>query len=388
MRVGAALGQALREFGLAGRGLLLAVSGGVDSVVLLHGLHGLAAEWGLRLAVGHVHHGLRGPEADLDRDFVAGLAAERGLPFLEARVDPSAARRGGSSRERPTLQEAARALRYRALETLRERAGAEVVCTAHHRDDQAETVLLRLLRGTGPDGLAGIPPRSADGRVVRPLLRVGRAEILAFARREGLAFREDASNASSRYARNRVRRELLPLLLREFNPQLSRALADLAEAQRRDAEWIAGVVAQEAGRRIAPCGCCPDGLELMDLADLPEALARRVAREALRRAGGGREVSRRHLERVLGFLARGRRGTRIELPPRLVLERRESAFHLGRSRMTGAPGVLRWHERRRICRSTAALRPEAPPGIGSPSKRAVPAREDGPGSHDPSEGHA
>lgn len=388
MRVDAALRHAVRELGLSGRALLLAVSGGVDSVVMLHGLHRLAPALRLRLAVGHVHHGLRGAEADRDRDFVARLAAERGLPFFEARVDPPAARRGRPSRERPTIQEAARRLRYEVLESLRVRAGADAVCTAHHRDDQAETVLLRLLRGTGPDGLGGIPERSRGGRVVRPLLRVSRADILALARREGLTFREDASNASPRYTRNRVRRELLPLLQREFNPQLLRALSDLAEAQRRDAEWIAGVVAREAGRRIAPCGCCPDGLVLASLAGLPDALARRVAREALRRAGGGREVSRRHLERMLGFLARSRPGARLELPPRLVLERRARAFHLGRSCMTGAPLVLSCEERRRIRRSAAALRPSGPPAIGSPSKRAVPAREDGPGSPDPSEGHA
>lgn len=363
------------------------MSGGVDSVVMLHGLHRLAEELGLRLAVGHVHHGLRGAEADRDRDFVAGLAAELGVAFLEARVDPRAAREGGSSRERPTVQEAARALRYAAFESLRVRAGAEVVCTAHHRDDQAETVLLRLLRGTGPDGLGGIPERSPDGRVVRPLLGVGREQILEWAGRQGLAYREDTSNSCPAYTRNRIRRDLLPLL-REFNPQVLRVLSDLAEAQRRDAEWIAGEVARVAGDRLAPCRCCPGGLEMRGLGDLPEALARRVAREALRRAGGGREVSRRHLERVLGFLAGARPGARLELPPRLRLERRGTVFHLGRSCMTGAARVLSCGERTKIRRSAADLHPSGSSVIGSPRKRGALVREGRPGSPDPSEGHA
>jgi tRNA(Ile)-lysidine synthase len=204
------------------------------------------------------------------------------------------------------------------------RAGAERVATAHTADDQAETVLLRLLRGSGPDGLAGIPEES--DRVVRPLLRVTRAAIEAHARRTGLEWREDASNASPAYARNRVRVRLRELA-DEFNPRLLRAIADLAEALGQDRKWIEQLVEAEAAMRFesSESGLAIDG---RGFEALPEPLARRLARRALRQAGGARDVSRVHLERMLGFLREGRPGTRIELPGGLVLTREGGRFHL------------------------------------------------------------
>src|SRR3990172_5305831 len=151
-------------------------------------------------------------------------AAPLGVPARAVRVDPRAARAAGPSRDRPTLQEAARELRYAALQRMAEEAGAGCIATAHTADDQAETVLLRLLRGTGPDGLAGIPERSRDGRIVRPLLRVWRAELAAFASAQGLVWREDASNAKPDYTRNRLRLHWLPGLASQFNPPLLTAL--------------------------------------------------------------------------------------------------------------------------------------------------------------------
>jgi tRNA(Ile)-lysidine synthase len=211
-------------------------------------------------------------------------------------------------------------------------AGADWIATGHNADDQAETVLLRLLRGTGPDGLGGIPERSPDGRILRPLLGVPRAEIEAFARARDLAWREDASNASDAYARNRLRRHWLPELAAAFNPQLLRKLAGLAEAQRRDAEWIESWVQGEAGRRFEEA----DGRVRIDAkgwGELPEALSRRLARRALRRAGRGRDVTRAHLVRMDAFLREGRPGTAIELPGGLELARGREGFVLGPSRV-------------------------------------------------------
>ena len=174
------------------------------------------------------------------------LGARFGAPVLVDRLEPGALRGSGPSRTRLTLQEAARCARYRALAAQAERAGAERIATAHNRDDQAETVLLRLLRGAGPEALGGIPERSPDGRIVRPLLGVGRSRILEHARAAGLSWREDASNESRSYARNRLRHDWLPGLEQAFNPRLLRAVADLAEAVRRDGEWIAASVEAEA----------------------------------------------------------------------------------------------------------------------------------------------
>ncbi len=320
--VARSVAEAVERLGLRGRTLVVACSGGIDSTVLADALH----QAGLDLRLGHVNHGLRGAEADADAEFVRAFAEARGLPVEVARVAPQALREGRSSRERPTLQEAARRARYDALACM----GDGPIATAHTLDDQAETVLLRLLRGAGPDGLAGIP--EVSGRVVRPLLRVPRAEIEAYARRRGLRWREDSSNRSPAYARNRLR-GWLRRLEADFNPRLLRAIGDLAEAQQRDREWIADLVAREAAARFEER---PEGLviEAKDWNGLPVSLQRRLAREALRRVGAARDVSRAHLGRVTAFLAEGRPGTRIELPGGLELVRERGSCLL-RAKLRG-----------------------------------------------------
>jgi tRNA(Ile)-lysidine synthase len=332
-----ALSETIREQGLAGRKVHVACSGGVDSTVLLHALDRLAPRHGLALSLGHVHHGLRGAEADADLAAVERLADKHGVPFAATRLAPgSLAAPGAPSRMRPTVQEAARTARYHALREQAERLGAERIATAHHRDDQAETVLLRLFRGAGADALGGIPERSADGWIVRPLLGVGRSEIVAYARAMGLAWREDGSNASRSYARNRLRHDWMPGLEAAFNPRLSRALADLAEAARRDAEWIARAVEEEC-RRWTRREDESTWIAAEPWPALPEALARRMVRTLLREQGGGRDVTRRHLLRALTFLRSARPGTGIELPGNLRLVRTSEGFRLG-PEMGSPPG--------------------------------------------------
>ena len=310
------------------KGQACSPAGGIDSTALLHGLQGLSQAHDLNLLIGHVNHGLRGDESEADETAVRSLGAALGRPVRVARVDPGALREGLSSRERPTLQESARTLRYRALAELAEQTGASRIATAHTADDQAETVLLRLMRGTSPDGLGGIPERSPDGRIVRPLLRVSRNQIERFARARRLHWREDSSNRRVNYARNRLRRHWLPGLAGDFNPRLLRAIGGLAEAQREDSQWIATLVEREAASRFAMDGRWLQ-IEAKDWSELPEALARRLARWALVRCGEGRAVSRVHLERMLSFLRSGRPGTRIELPGRLCLERDARGFRIG-----------------------------------------------------------
>jgi len=204
--------------------------------------------------------------------------------------------------------------------------------------------VLRLLRGAGSDGLGGIPERSEDGRVARPLLRVPRADLERYARVLGLEWREDRSNRSPAYARNRLRGEWLPGLAQAFNPQLLRRICDLAEAQRRDAEWLGGLVDEEASKRFRTEA---DGLRIdaTGFSKLPEALARRLARAALRRCGAGRDVSRAHLERMTAFLREPRAGRMLEFPRSLRLVKRHGRVcHLGISRSEpfvelGPPGT-------------------------------------------------
>ena len=287
-------------------------------------------EKGVEGVVAHVNHGLRGSDSEADQAHTQRAAEQAGFECLIRRVDPEAERQGTSSRQKPTLEEAARNLRRQALIEMADQAECDWIATAHHAGDQAETVLLRLLRGTGPDGLAAMAPRSLDGRWLKPLLRVFPDAIGAWAADAGIAWREDASNRERQFARNRLRLDWIPQLSATFNPQLLRALSDLAEAQGQDLEWIEALVAEAAKERIefAESGIrfALDGWE-----SLPAALARRLVRNALRHVGLGRDISRVHLERVLAFLRRGRnapRNKRLELPGGFLVQRRDEDFEL------------------------------------------------------------
>jgi tRNA(Ile)-lysidine synthase len=329
--------RAVDALGLSGRSVLVAVSGGLDSNALAHALLEITREKCLKVSIGHVNHGLRGDESEADEQAVFELADHLGVPAFSRRVDPAQLRVGRSSRERPTLQEAARALRYPALREMAAEGGCQHIATAHNANDQAETVLLRLFRGSGPDGLGGIPERSSDGVVVRPLLRVGRTEIEAYAVQRGFSWREDRSNGSVAYARNRLRLRWLPGLAADFNEQLLMAVGNLAEAQRRDSEWIGALVEREAAMRFTPKGCWLR-TRAEDWDELPDALARRLARWGLRRCGGERDVTRTHLERMLAFLRTARSGAQLELPGGTRLERDREGFRLGPIEPAGRGG--------------------------------------------------
>lgn len=223
---------ALERHAMVKRGelLLVAVSGGADSVALLHALWHLRKQLGLRLAVTHLNHGIRGMAADADAAFVRRLARRLKLPLVEERADvPQQARVDGIS-----LEMAARAARYAFFQRTATKLGAAAMAVAHNADDQVETILLRIARGTGPDGLAGMNPVSQrDGlKIVRPLLGVTRADIVDYLKHSRLRWREDASNRDLHHLRNRVRHEILPLLERRLNPQIRTALLRLADVMR------------------------------------------------------------------------------------------------------------------------------------------------------------
>ena len=224
-----------------GESVAVGVSGGADSVALLHLLHRL----GYAVTAAHLHHGLR-PEADEDERFVRETAGRLGVPFLSKRADvPRRAREEGISVEM--------AARRERLAFFRE-IGAQTVALAHQADDQVETFLLRLLRGAGPEGLGGMRyERRFDGlRIVRPLLDVPRATLRAWLESEGLPWREDASNADERILRNRVRHTLLPLLERDFNPAVRRVILRTMRILREENEWLDRLLETLPEREDAP----------------------------------------------------------------------------------------------------------------------------------------
>lgn len=324
---------ALERLGLSQRRLLVGTSGGLDSTVLLHSLVVVAPEMQLEVMVGHVNHGLRGEESDCDQAAVESLAKLLGVACRVAHVDVGHEREGHTSRTRPTPQEAARNVRMEALTAMAREAGVHHIATAHHLDDQAETVLLRLIRGASVDGLRGITPSDAQGFFVRPLLKVSRTELAQYALDNRLTWREDSSNASDRYTRNWLRHQVIPVLEKHINPRLNRALGRVAEAHERDARWIAGLV-DEAFKAKVSVG--PDGgfdIEKRGWADVPEALALRLIARLLSETGSGRDLNAAHLERALAFLCEGpgaHGGREIELPGGVRLRREKTVFHIYR----------------------------------------------------------
>ncbi len=294
-----------------GAPVAVALSGGSDSVALFHLLRDLQAQGDVRLAGAiHVNHQLRGDASEADEHFCRELAATCGIPLEVTRIDVAAAHRaaGGS------LEALARRLRYVALARGAAALAAVRVAVGHTRDDQAETVLLKLLRGAGATGLGGIYPRR--DAVVRPLLEIGREELRAWLKAGGNAWREDATNLEPAMTRNRIRHDLLPYIEREFSPHVREQLARTAETLREDAALLDDLAAQVVEGLEGGSGGAR--LDRNRLDGLPTALARRVVRDALRAVSGGRWVGLAEIEAVLD-IARGDRisadlpGVRVEL---------------------------------------------------------------------------
>jgi len=287
--------------------VVVAVSGGADSVALLLLLTRLAAAGGLTLAgVAHFNHRLRASAAR-DEEFCRALASRLGLP-IDVESEDVAARAADA---RLSIEVAAREARYAFLRRAAARADADRIAVGHTRDDQAETFLLRLLRGAGPRGLAAIRPRA--GPVIRPLLDTSRDELRAFLAAEGQPFCEDETNEDLANPRNRLRHDVLPYLARHFAPDVAAVLAREAAIARDDADWLE-TQAIETGRAIVLLE--GDALEIdrRGLLALHPAVARRVVRQALMQAAPGRFVGFDHVEALLELARTGRASQGLDLP--------------------------------------------------------------------------
>ncbi len=344
----AGLGLAAGMF-LAGERVAVAVSGGADSVALMRALLEVRQERGLVLSVAHFNHGLRGSASDGDAKFVEDLAGKWGLPFWLGRGDTKAR----AARERETVEEAARALRYGFFgELLGTRVDA--VATAHTLDDQAETVVMKWLRGAWTEGLAGIAPMlmCGRGRVVRPLLGVRRLEIEAYLRGLGQEWREDASNRDMQFTRNRVRHELMPVL-KSFNQNFYEQMARLANIARgEEAHWetetakllhevlVPGRAVRGGGRSMSGVTEESVALDLSRFMALDEATRRRLLRAAAQRAG--QVVDFCGTEQLMD-LAEGRAGAKAVLAGGLRAERtaRELRMECGAGGMDSVPSEVK-----------------------------------------------
>ncbi len=316
-------------------GLRLAVglSGGADSVALTRALAARADELGIVLHAAHLHHGLRGADADLDRDFAAQLAHSLGLPFHTTQVDTAveAAQNPVSGKPRESIEEAARRLRYAWFRQLMASREVDAVATAHSLDDQAETVLGKFLRGAWTEGLSGIHPvvHFPEGRILRPVLATTRAQVEAYLTALYQPWREDASNQDPAFTRNRLRRQLLPELER-WNPSIREHLANMAQLARdEEAHWqselarlapqliLTGTPVRGGGRAATHSEAL--ALDVVRLGALGPALQRRLLRYAVESLGVS--LSFAATESLRQLATQSRSGQKLTLPGPLLAER-------------------------------------------------------------------
>jgi len=311
-----------RELLRAGDRVGVAVSGGADSVALLRLLIDLCDELGIVLSVVHFNHKLRGKASDQDELFVSKLAEKFGLTLHVGRGD--VARK--AAREKANLEDAARRARYAFFRKLTEGGLVDRIVTAHTADDQAETVLAHILRGTGLAGLGGIHPTTKAG-VVRPLLGVRRGDLRKYLRAKKQAWREDATNRDTSRQRARMRKKLLPLLEKEFNPKAVEHLAELAELAQKDEAFLS----HTARLRCDVLSTPTDGSHRIPIRDLvnsdSDALTSRIIRMLVKkvRENAG-ELSALHVDVVRQLARGGENGKVLQLPGKVDVRRDDNAL--------------------------------------------------------------
>ena len=293
--------------------IAVATSGGPDSVCLLKILYRLRSQLNINLIVAHLEHGLRPQEDKQETEFVANLAGELNLPLAYEKADDLT---HGSS-----VEERAREVRYGFLEKASDDYNAEKVALGHNMNDQAETVLINLLRGSGPTGLSGMPPIRED-RFIRPLINITRDEIQAYLREKNIPFMTDSSNLDKRYVRNKIRLELMPILTR-YQPRIIEHLSELASILTQEDEFIR----EEAVRRLKPLVLDSSDhdmeVSLPDLKKLSASIQSRIIRQIIKQIKGDlRKISTAHVKAIIDLVNNNKPQAKINLPDSLIVKKR------------------------------------------------------------------
>lgn len=326
-----------QQYGLPGKKLVIAVSGGPDSVCLLHILYGLVPSPEQYLHVAHLDHQLRGEESRLDAAYVAALAGGMGLACTIEQADV----RSYQTRFKLSLEEAARQVRYQFLSGVAGQEGTPFIVTGHTRNDQIETILLHLIRGSGTRGLIGLKPLTPrtidDNRVtlVRPMLAVSRQQTLDYCRQHGLRPRVDSTNLSLSPLRNRVRMQLVPLL-ESYNPSVAEALLRVSTLAADEMEYMSDQVCLAYSVVVRRRG---EALELdrSGMNSLHKAVKRHLLRYCIREAAGDlKDIEDSHIEAMLALLDKPA-GRHIDLPYALVFVSGYDSFWLGREEAIPCP---------------------------------------------------
>ncbi len=309
--------RTIKKYALLENGdrVIAALSGGADSCALLLSLAGLAQTYGLTIVATHFNHGLRGAHSDADEAFCHSLAKRFGLVFETEKIKSSVVPRGVSQ------EDYYRQERYRFLDQVAVNHAANKIALGHHLQDQAETVLLNLMRGSGLDGLKGILPMR-ENKYIRPLLEVSRREIIHFLQKANIEYREDGSNACNIYLRNRIRNELIPLIKDKYNPGIEQNLARMAEIIRRDDDLINGYVGEIMASPFVQKTQDQISFSVKYFKTLHAALGFRLVKsllESLAPSGGG--FSSVHIESLVCLAISSPTGKEVSLPCGLVAQK-------------------------------------------------------------------
>ncbi|MBI1910324.1 MAG: tRNA lysidine(34) synthetase TilS [Deltaproteobacteria bacterium] len=344
--------EAIRAFSLLTRGdkVLIALSGGPDSVVLTHLLGLVRRELGLSLSAIHINHALRGEESEREAVWVRGFCQKLGIPLTLKKLFWPAGKRSN-------LQEKAREKRYRAFLEVAEKEGAHKVATAHHADDQMETVLMRFLQGAGIEGLSGIPVKRTLGQVtlIRPLIFLTKKEILTYARQNKLKYKTDSSNLKDKYWRNSLRLVVIPKLLK-VNPTLSNNITRMTLSLRRDSDLL-NEVAGETYDRLAQKGDRSVGFVLDPFMTLPPAIQIRLFKKGLEEIGPGIRGLSHHLERMLDLAANKNQKASYALPGGRYFEKEDGFLRIFAATKNGrAAAILMNPDEVESWRETLAVR--------------------------------
>ena len=323
----------IRRFSMisAGDKVLVAVSGGPDSVALLHALWSLSDQIGISLHAAHLNHSFRGKESDADAEYVCRLAGNIGIECTVEKVDVPEIQRT----LRLSPEEAARLVRYEFLERVADEVGANRIAVGHTADDQVETVFLNILRGAGIDGLSGMPP--VRGVIIRPLIETRRAVVEEYVEQHNLRPRIDATNLLATYARNRIRLELLPLLRREYNPEIDSAILRLSELASQDSAYLNMEAEEALGRLKTSEDEQSISLSGPGLLSCRLAIRRRVIRTAVGKLRAGlTDIGFVHVEELLRLLDGGK-DFRCDLPGGIYAERAGETLTVSSSKPAELP---------------------------------------------------
>jgi tRNA(Ile)-lysidine synthase len=306
--------QTVKQYGMLHKGdsVLVGVSGGPDSIALLHVLVALSDLMGLRLGVAHLNHCLRKAAADSDEKFVKSVATELDLPvFIEKTDILKEQKKKGLS-----LEEAGRDARYHFFHTVCRKMQFNKIAVGHHQDDNAEQILLNLIRGSGPAGVCGIPPVREN--IVRPLIQTSRAEIMKYLTTQKTNFVIDESNNDERFTRNKIRHHLIPLLKRDYNPQISEALNRFSVILKSEEEWISDLINPFYDQAVLNTDDRKIALSVSVLLTFHLAAQRRVLRKAILKIKSNlRRITSSHIDSIIQIINKKYTDARLDLPDQI-----------------------------------------------------------------------